>query len=106
MDKIEFAHGGPDYDKRYPDGIPTSVVIESGDGTSFDSGMVMYPCGHARNKTGDLDALLRNKWKHLAAIVSDDGAGLIARFNGMGGKSAAEVASINDFAIAVKGDFE
>jgi 2-methylcitrate dehydratase len=33
MDKIEFAHGGDDYDSKYPDGIPTSVVITDTDGT-------------------------------------------------------------------------
>ena len=27
MEKITFEHGGPEYDKRYPDGIPTSVQI-------------------------------------------------------------------------------
>ncbi|MEM7623887.1 MAG: MmgE/PrpD family protein, partial [Planctomycetota bacterium] len=45
MGKIDFAHGGAEYDDRYPDGIPTSVVIEASDGTSFSSGMVMYPAG-------------------------------------------------------------
>ncbi|MHC4794840.1 MAG: MmgE/PrpD family protein, partial [Planctomycetota bacterium] len=55
MAKIEFAHGGKDYDDRYPDGIPTSVVIETTDGRSLDSGLVMYPSGHARNTTCDLE---------------------------------------------------
>lgn len=27
MECIEFEHGGPEYDAKYPDGIPTSVVI-------------------------------------------------------------------------------
>lgn len=27
MDKIEFIHGGKEYDDRYPDGIPTRVNI-------------------------------------------------------------------------------
>jgi 2-methylcitrate dehydratase len=25
MEKIEFEHGGKEYDSKYPDGIPTSV---------------------------------------------------------------------------------
>lgn len=29
MEKISFEHGGPEYDKRYPDGIPTSVIINA-----------------------------------------------------------------------------
>ncbi len=31
MDKIEFRHGGPEYDQKYPDGIPTSLEIEHAD---------------------------------------------------------------------------
>lgn len=27
METIEFEHGGKEYDRNYPDGIPTSVVI-------------------------------------------------------------------------------
>ena len=29
MGKIEFEHGGEEYDSRYPDGIPTSLVIRT-----------------------------------------------------------------------------
>jgi len=31
MTKIKFVHGGSEYDKNYPKGIPTKVVIESND---------------------------------------------------------------------------
>ncbi len=27
MEKMTFEHGGKSYDEKYPDGIPTSVVI-------------------------------------------------------------------------------
>lgn len=27
MNKIDFQHGGVEYDKNYPDGIPTSILI-------------------------------------------------------------------------------
>ncbi len=27
MDKIEFKHGGDEYDSKFPEGIPTSVRI-------------------------------------------------------------------------------
>lgn len=27
MEKMTFEHGGKEYDEKYPDGIPTSVVI-------------------------------------------------------------------------------
>src|SRR5207244_1897662 len=35
FDKIEFRHGGPEYDAKYPDGIPTTLEIEHAEaGTS------------------------------------------------------------------------
>jgi hypothetical protein len=30
----------------------------------------MYPSGHARNTTADLDAILANKWKKLALLAT------------------------------------
>lgn len=72
MERIEFSHGGPEYDARYPDGIPTSVVIEDGVGGRFDSGLVMYPAGHARNTTADLEGILRAKWRTLGEIALGD----------------------------------
>jgi 2-methylcitrate dehydratase len=106
MDKIRFAHGGAEYDSKYPDGIPTSVVIESADGGKQDSGLVMYPAGHARNTTHDLDALLANKWKRLGALAAEDPEPIIARFEGFGAKSADEVKATHEFEIDVKGSFE
>ncbi|MEM1186291.1 MAG: MmgE/PrpD family protein [Planctomycetota bacterium] len=105
MDKIEFAHGGPEYDDRYPDGIPTSMVAQTADGSSHDSGLVMYPSGHARNTTADLDALLANKWKRLGALASDNADALISRFSNLGSKSVADIATIHDFEITHDGSF-
>ncbi|MEL6396036.1 MAG: MmgE/PrpD family protein [Planctomycetota bacterium] len=101
MDKIEFEHGGEAYDSKYPDGIPTSLVITAKDGAEFDSGLVMYPAGHARNTTADLNALLDNKWKTLGALASDDPASLVARFDGLAEKSAEQIASIHDFPLTI-----
>lgn len=106
MDKIQFAHGGDEYDSKYPDGIPTSVVIESTAGDTADSGLVMYPAGHARNSTHDLDALLANKWTKLGALASNDPEPIIAKFENLAGKSANEVSSMHAFAIDFKGAFE
>ena len=61
MEKITFVHGGAEYDSKYPDGIPTRVQIFLKNGNiikkdkEIDSGMVMYPGGHARNQTIDLN---------------------------------------------------
>jgi 2-methylcitrate dehydratase len=106
MAKIEFAHGGKDYDDRYPDGIPTSVVIETTDGRSLDSGLVMYPSGHARNTTCDLEGILANKAEVLGKLAMDDPAPVIGRFRRVDDLSTAELASMNDFKIKDHGRFE
>jgi 2-methylcitrate dehydratase len=106
MDKIEFTHGGQDYDDRYPDGIPTSVVIETTDGRTLDSGLVMYPSGHARNTTCDLEDILANKAEVLGQLAMDDPAPIIGRFRRVDDLSAAELAVMNDFAIKDHGRFE
>lgn len=54
MEKISFTHGGEEYDSKYPEGIPTSIRITTSDGKVLDSGLVMFPAGHARNSTADL----------------------------------------------------
>ena len=69
MEKISFEHGGPEYDKKYPDGIPTSIIVKTKEGKTFDSKMVMYPTGHARNNTADLKELLRHKNQLLGRLA-------------------------------------
>ena len=106
MEKIEFFHGGEDYDKRYPDGIPTSLIIEDTDGTEFDSGMVMYPAGHARNTEADLKGILAHKFELLGKLAFEDPAPIVARFDKLAEKSAEEIASMNDFEIQTRDGFE
>jgi len=62
MNLTEFEHGGPEYDKNYPNGIPTSIKITLKDGTVLDSGFVMFPSGHARNQAADLKDILAHKF--------------------------------------------
>lgn len=106
MGLIEFVHGGPDYDKRYPDGIPTSVVITDKDGVDFDSGLIMYPAGHARNNTADLVDLLHHKFAKLASFVADEPESIIARYSAIRERSADDLRAINDFELKLKGPFE
>jgi len=49
MGRIEFHHGGAEYDKLYPEGIPTSIQIYTKATEPYDSGMIMFPGGHSRN---------------------------------------------------------
>ena len=106
MEKVTFEHGGAEYDAKYPDGIPTLVIITDTDGKTYDSGLVMYPAGHARNTTANLDELLRNKWQTLGALASDDPSSIIDRFNAVPQLSANDLASLYDFQITERAGFE
>ena len=106
METIQFAHGGEEYDRRYPDGIPTSLEITTDAGDVLDSGLVMYPAGHARNTTADLDGILRNKFKVLGALAMTDPDPIIDRFSRIHELSAEELATINDFTLLDHGHFE
>jgi 2-methylcitrate dehydratase len=105
MEKISFEHGGPEYDSRYPNGIPTSVVITDTDGKQFDSGLVMYPAGHARNGEANLDLLLEHKFKLLGNIgLSDEAAAraLIERLEALDVADADQVSDLYRFEIAYR----
>jgi 2-methylcitrate dehydratase len=106
MERIGFRHGGPEYDRRYPDGIPTSVVITDDAGAKHDSGLVMYPAGHSRNTTADLRGLLNHKFTLLGRMISDDPAPIVNRYRDLHTKSAAEIQAINDFDLPIRGKFD
>jgi len=99
MQRIEFVHGGPDYDAKYPDGIPTTLDIQHRDLGLLSSGLVMYPEGHARNTSGRLNDLLAHKFRELARGGVDDVDELQRRFTGLAGKSADEIRSLYDFQL-------
>jgi 2-methylcitrate dehydratase len=99
MQQIDFRHGGPDYDRRYPDGIPTSVEISHGKLGPLASGLVMYPQGHARADAMDLPALLAHKSRLLVDDAVDDFDALSARFTNLSTKPPAEIAVLYDFQI-------
>ncbi|MCE9555954.1 MAG: MmgE/PrpD family protein [Planctomycetes bacterium] len=98
--KIEIRHGGAEYDAKYPDGIPTSVMIEHTTHGRLESGLVMYPAGHARNYSADLPHLLDVKFNRLAALGTADVDALRSRMSHLAGKSAGEIADLYDFSIA------
>jgi 2-methylcitrate dehydratase len=115
MQKVEFLHGGLEYDVKYPDGIPTSVRISlsphggrgSGVSTELDSGLVMYPAGHARNQTADLHAILRHKWRLLGEIALGDAAqGEIERLEGLATADARGVADLYASAFVTRPGYE
>ena len=71
MQKIEFVHGGPEYDSKYPEGIPTSLEIQLKEGTLLNSGLVMFPGGHARCENISYTEVLRHKFKVLGKLALD-----------------------------------
>ncbi len=99
MSRIEFRHGGPAYDARYPDGIPTTLEIEHADLGRVSSGLVMYPLGHARNTSHELPGLLEYKFRKLASLGVVDVDGLCHRFSNLSAKSPAEMAALLDFEL-------
>ncbi|MCG9894410.1 MAG: MmgE/PrpD family protein, partial [Fimbriimonadaceae bacterium] len=68
MDTIRFEHGGPEFDRRYPEGIPTSVQING-----LDSGLIMFPAGHAGNREADLERILESKFERLGRMGLGEG---------------------------------
>lgn len=106
MDKIEFEHGGKEYDDKYPDGIPTSVVITDTDGSAYESGLVMYPGGHARNKTADLKDILAHKFQLLGKLAFEKPEPIIERYNNISNLSADELRDINSYEIITRGTFK
>lgn len=110
MQKMSFEHGGTDYDAKYPDGIPTSMVITDEQNQAFDSGLVMYPGGHARNDKGpdkvDLRDVLNHKFNLLGAMAVSDPASLIKRLNDLEKKNTKDVAGLMGFEYTVKGKYE
>jgi 2-methylcitrate dehydratase len=99
MKRIEFVHGGPEYDARYPDGIPTTIELVTRGGASFSSGLVMYPQGHARCERTHLAALLAAKFERLVSPAVVDVAGLYQRLTNFAQKSADEVRDLYDFEL-------
>merc|ERR1712178_119236 len=100
MQKITFSHGGPEYDAKYPDGIPTSMDITLKSGKKISSGLVMYPSGHARNTTANLEQILAYKNRLLGEIVFSDAVqvdAFVSRLVNMKSLSSEEVVKVYDF---------
>lgn len=106
MSLIEFEHGGREYDAKYPEGIPTSVVITTTAGSILDSGLVMFPAGHARNTTADLGKILEVKFAMLATMAADHFSSEdLDRLETLGEMSAQDLGQVYDISLAQR-DFE
>ena len=99
MQHIDFRHGGPEFDRRYPDGIPTTVELGHAKLGPLTSGLIMYPEGHARCDPGNLPALLNHKFRLLAGPAVEDADALAARFTGLAVKSPQQIGELYSFEI-------
>ena len=103
MSLIHFEHGGPEYDAKYPEGIPTSVSVTDADAIPFESGLVMFPAGHSRNQIADLPGILEAKFLLHAGIATPEGqspAELVQRLQRLGELSAAEMITLYNTPLA------
>lgn len=69
MPKIKFLHGGDAYDSKYPEGIPSSIKIQTQDSKEYDSGFIMFPGGHSRNTDTNLKDVLKHKFQTLGELA-------------------------------------
>jgi len=111
MNKIQFEHGGKEYDENYPKGIPTKLSIHTQSKIYTESEMVMFPSGHARNSTADLKEILGHKWSNMAAITKGDyhnerggdveGQQIIKKLTNLKDKTVKEIDDLYNIPITV-----
>ena len=69
---------------------------------TYDSGMVMYPSGHARNTTANLEDILHNKFRRLGELAVGEGGieALLHKLADLHTRSAEEISCLySDFKI-------
>jgi 2-methylcitrate dehydratase len=91
MRRIEFVHGGAEYDALYPEGIPTRVEIEHERFGRFSSGLIQFPAGHARCEHIPWQPWLREKFYRLARLGGVEASSLEEKLLHLGNKSADDV---------------
>ncbi len=107
MERITFVHGGPEYDARYPEGIPTSLRATLDMGETLDSGLILFPAGHARNESANLRAILATKFQRLGSLAFGDRTNaVIDRLQHLETLNPDEVASLYDFEIESRPGYE
>jgi len=98
IDRMAIEHGGAEYDAAYPDGIPTSVVIEHDALGTLGGAFVRHPLGHAKSDATRTAAVVDLKFDRLVASAVADPAALRARMR-LAGRTADEVSELYAFSI-------
>ena len=91
MERIDFRHGGEEFDRHYPEGIPTQVDVITRENDRVSSDLVLFPLGHAGNRSDQLRPLLREKFRRLVEGAVDDWTALWNRFDEARRKSTEEI---------------
>ncbi|MFO0886457.1 MAG: hypothetical protein U0894_20140 [Pirellulales bacterium] len=99
MAKIELEHGGEGFDARYPEGIPTEVVLKHKSLGSQTSGMVLFPIGHASGRQDVLEELLRLKFQRLAQVGVRSPERVRGQLMGLAKLTADEIGRLYSFEI-------
>ena len=98
MDKIEFVHGGEEFDAKYPEGIPTQLTLDCGD-QQFDSGLVMFPLGHAESDESRWGPILQQKIERFVALGVQDKDELISKMLRIGELTSEELRDLYAFEL-------
>jgi 2-methylcitrate dehydratase len=100
MQRIEFRHGGDEYDAKYPDGIPTSLSIQHGSLGVLESGLVMYPLGHSRHDGTEFDEVFMSKFNRLTSLGNCEPAALFETLMNIEQLSSEQIVQLYSFQIA------
>ena len=81
------------------------MIIRMTDVGELDSDFIMYPSGHARNTTADLQSILATKFQRMGALALEDQEPVIDRMNALPKLDAEALKQIWDFKIKDVGGF-
>lgn len=98
IDRISIEHGGAEYDRLYPDGIPTSVEVEHESLGRIGGELVRYPLGHARSDAARTARMVALKFDRLVEGAVDDSRRLRERLR-VAGRTRDEIAELYAFPI-------
>ena len=99
MSKIHVLHGGPSYDQRYPEGIPTSIRLQHNELGTVESGLIMYPLGHSRSDFLVTKDILRVKINSLASRGSNEPQSIMSRCENLQNASTEDVQALYSFNV-------
>ncbi|MFM8952030.1 MAG: MmgE/PrpD family protein, partial [Planctomycetaceae bacterium] len=98
IERIEIEHGGAEYDRLYPEGIPTSVAVDHARRGTLGGELVRFPLGHARSDAARTAAVVELKFARLVSGAVTDPAALRQRIR-VAGRTPVEIAELYAFPI-------